>query len=209
MRETIERKLQEAGALSGMPESPLPATGDFDLNPEVREFYDRSRILRPAAVLIPLVERASGLTMLLTQRTDHLTHHAGQIAFPGGRAEPHDASPVETALRETREEIGIDPSLIEVVGQLENYETGTGFRVTPVVGFVQTGFTLALDPQEVVDTFEVPLDFLMNPANHQLHQRDWQGAKRQFYAMPYGERYIWGATAGMIVSLYKAIGSLK
>lgn len=209
MRETIERKLRETTKELGAAQSRAPLTGDFDLNPEVRQFYDQAKPLRPAAVLMPIIQRAEGLTMLLTQRTDHLTHHAGQISFPGGRAEAHDENPVETALRETREEVGIDRSFVEVAGLLENYETGTGFRITPVVGFVRAGFTLTPDAREVAEAFEVPLDFLMNPANHQLHERVWKGTTRQFYAMPYGDRYIWGATAGMIVSLYRTIKEPK
>lgn len=207
MRKFIEKKLEEAAAAGQT--SPQSQTGDFDLNPEARGVVKAAAPLRPAAVLMPLVERDTGLTMLLTQRTDHLTHHAGQVSFPGGRAEAHDDSPVETALRETHEEIGIDRSFVEVAGRLPTYETGTGFCITPVVGFIRTGFTLTLDPYEVAGTFEVPLDFLMNPANHQLHQREWQGMTRQFHAMSYGERYIWGATAGMIMSLYRAIGAPK
>lgn len=215
MREIIEQRLRGTGRLGtgGLGTGRLATggalrgagTGDFDLNPEVRTFYDAERPLRPAAVLVPLIERDRQLTMLFTKRTDHLHDHAGQVSFPGGRVEPRDPDMIETALRETEEEIGLHRSFINVVGQLQDYETGTGFRITPVVAFIRPDFTLTLDSFEVAETFEVPLDFLMDPANHQLHTRTWKGAERQFYAMPYGDYYIWGATAGMIVSLYRAI----
>ncbi len=158
--------------------------------------------LVPAAVLVPLVLRDDGLTVLLTQRTAHLAHHAGQISFPGGRMEDGDASPEDTALRETAEEIGLSPDRVHIVGRLDDYVTVTHFRVTPVVGLIQPGFDLTLDAFEVADAFEVPLSFLINPANHQRHHRQTpDGLKRYFYAIPYQERYIWGATAGMLVNL--------
>ena len=155
----------------------------------------------PAAVLVPLVERPDGYTVLLTQRTAHLEHHAGQISFPGGRVEAEDPSPVHTALRETEEEIGLDRQHVDVLGFLPEYRTGTGFRVTPVVALVNPPFKLALDPFEVAEAFEVPLGFLLDPANHKRHSLHYRGALRHFYAMPYGDYFIWGATAGMIRSL--------
>lgn len=161
--------------------------------------------LTPAAVLVPVVQREGGLTVLLTQRTAHLHDHAGQVAFPGGRCEEHDESPVSTALRETEEEIGLSPSRIEVLGLLPEYRTGTGFRVTPVVGLVQPPFDLRLDDFEVAEVFETPLDFLLDPANHQRHSIEIAGALRHYYAMPYQGYFIWGATAGMIVSLYRML----
>lgn len=158
--------------------------------------------LRPAAVLVPLVMRAEP-TVLLTRRTDHLHHHPGQVSFPGGRVETEDASPVETALRETEEEIGLARRHVELLGHLPIYRTGTGFEVTPVVGLVAPPFDLTLDDFEVAEVFEVPLAFLLDPANHQRHRIQVRGALREYYAMPYGEYYIWGATAGMIVSLQR------
>ena len=158
---------------------------------------------RPAAVLVPLVARAEGVTVLLTRRTDHLHHHPGQISFPGGRVEAHDASPVMTALRETQEEIGLDAARVELLGALPDYLTGTGFRVTPVVGLVHPPFALCLDAFEVAEAFEVPLAFLLDPANHRRHRLEHEGRVREYYAMPYGDYFIWGATAGMLMSLYR------
>lgn len=161
--------------------------------------------LCPAAVLVPLVERARRVTVLLTQRTEHLSHHAGQISFPGGRVEPRDRGAVDTALRETEEEIGLDRTHIEVVGRLDIYETVTGFSITPVVGIVDDGFSLRIDGAEVREAFEVPLDFVLDPANHQRHSREYDGARRYYDAMPYRDRYIWGATAGMLVNLSRRL----
>ncbi|NMG74529.1 CoA pyrophosphatase [Aromatoleum diolicum] len=159
--------------------------------------------LRPAAVLVPVVVRPDGLAVLLTRRTDHLHHHPGQISFPGGRVEESDVSPVMTALRETEEEIGLDPDRVELLGELPDYCTGTGFRVKPVVGLVHPPFELKLDSFEVAEAFEVPLSHFLNPANHQRHSMEYQGRMRQYYAMPYGDYFIWGATAGILVSLYR------
>ena len=161
-----------------------------------------SEDLRPAAVLVPVVRRDGGLTILLTQRTDHLYDHAGQISFPGGRAETHDESPAATALRETYEEIGLPHSLVEVVGALPDYTTVTGYRVTPVVGLVDPPPALTLDEFEVAEAFEVPLEFFLDPGNHQRNTLQYQGRTRYYYAMPYEQRYIWGATAGMLMNLY-------
>ncbi|WP_415033175.1 CoA pyrophosphatase [Azonexus sp.] len=155
----------------------------------------------PAAVLFPIVQRAEGYTVLLTQRTDHLRDHAGQISFPGGRVDAEDVSPQATALRETEEEIGLARQHIEICGYLPQYHTGTGFVVTPVVGLIKPPFTVRPDPFEVAEIFEVPLAFLLDPANHQRHSIFLRGALRHYYAMPYGRHFIWGATAGMIHSL--------
>lgn len=156
-----------------------------------------------AAVLVPLVMRPEGLQVLLTQRTEHLHAHAGQIAFPGGRAEPEDDGPVGTALRETEEETGLERRYVDILGALPDYLTSTGFRVTPVVGLAVPDFKLAHDPFEVADVFEVPLEFLMNPANHRLHTATLvDGIPRRYYSIPFGERFIWGATAGMLRNLY-------
>jgi 8-oxo-dGTP pyrophosphatase MutT (NUDIX family) len=162
---------------------------------------------RAAAVLVPLVDREAGLTILLTQRTENLARHAGQIAFPGGRVEEADADAIAAALRETEEEIGLDRRHVEPVGQLDRYITRTGFTVTPVVGIVSPPFELRLDPREVADSFEVPLDFILDPANRQRHSAEYQGVARYFYAFPYGERYIWGATAGMLVNLAELLAN--
>lgn len=180
--------------------SPAP-TGDHDLDRGARS----NAPLTPAAVLVPLVMRDAGLHVLLTQRTEHLNDHAGQVSFPGGRREESDAGSVETALRETREEIGLAEDFIEVVGLLDDYETGTGFRITPVVSFVSQGFTLNLDSFEVADAFEVPLDYLFDPANQQQRSRDFHGRRRHYYVFEYGDRVVWGATAGMLMNLYRRV----
>ncbi|MDL2358337.1 MAG: CoA pyrophosphatase, partial [Pseudomonadota bacterium] len=157
----------------------------------------------PASVLIALVARPGGLTMLFTQRTDHLNTHAGQISFPGGRAEPYDVSPIDTALREAQEEIGLDRRHVEIIGTLPDYLTGTGYHVTPVVGLVTPPFELTADPNEVAEIFEVPLAFLMNGAHHRrLSFALPAGGRRRFYAMPYQRHFIWGATAGMLRNLF-------
>jgi 8-oxo-dGTP pyrophosphatase MutT (NUDIX family) len=159
-----------------------------------------------AAVLVPLVNRPQGLQVLLTQRSADLPDHPGQISFPGGRVEEEDPSPVATALRETEEEIGLSRAHVEILGYLPEYRTGTGFRVTPVVALVKPPFELALDAFEVAEAFEVPLSFLLDPANHQRHSLHYRGALRHFFAMPYGDYFIWGATAGMIRSLTDRLG---
>lgn len=159
----------------------------------------------PAAVLVPLVVRPAGLQVLLTKRTAHLNHHPGQISFPGGRIEADDASPVAAALRETREETGLAPGSIELLGSLPEFDTTTGFRISPVVGMVHPPFALNPDPFEVAEIFEVPLSFLLDPANHQRHEIVWHGRLRHYWAMPWGDYYIWGATAGIILSLAQAL----
>ena len=161
--------------------------------------------LTRAAVLVPVIERPGGLTVLLTQRTAHLNDHAGQVSFPGGRCEETDPSPIFTALRETEEEIGLDPALIEVLGLLPEYRTGTGFSVTPVVGLVRPPFELNPDSFEVAEVFETPLAFLLDPANHQRYSMEIGGIERHYYAMPYEGYFIWGATAGMLVSLWRQL----
>ncbi|UGQ47488.1 CoA pyrophosphatase [Massilia endophytica] len=156
----------------------------------------------PAAVLVPLVMREEGLTLLLTQRTAHLNDHAGQIAFPGGRAEEYDASPIDTALRETEEEIGLNRRHVDVIGTLPLYYTGTGYSVTPVVGLIRPPFELKADPFEVADIFEVPMSFLMDGLNHKRLSAQLPSGRRSFYAMPYEQYFIWGATAGMLRNLF-------
>ena len=154
-------------------------------------------------MLVPLVARSDGLHLLLTERQPHLRSHAGQIAFPGGRIDNTDADAVAAALRETCEETGIAPDFVEPIGFLDTYLTSTNYRVVPVVSVLRPGFTVVPQQAEVKDVFEVPLAFLMNPANHERHSRDWQGHTRYYYAMPWQGRYIWGATAGMIRNLYR------
>lgn len=163
--------------------------------------------LTAASVLIPIVPRdpagGSGLTVIFTQRAAHLKYHPGQVSFPGGRVAAADPSPEATALRESQEEIGLDSDRVEILGRLPEYHTRTGYCITPVVGVVAPPFELRADASEVADIFEVPLAFLLDPANHQRHSRKWQGERRWFFAMPYEGRYIWGATAGMLVNLYR------
>nr|WP_197022609.1 CoA pyrophosphatase [Comamonas aquatica] len=175
--------------------------------PEVRkEARFAPRTPAHAAVLVPLVLREE-LTVLLTQRTEQLSTHSGQVAFPGGRQDPEDADATATALREAQEEVGLDPGQVEVLGSLPVYETGTAFMVTPVVALVQPDAALYPNPYEVADVFEVPLRFLLDPAHHQRHRLHWQGLEREWFSMPYldagRERYIWGATAGMLRNFYR------
>lgn len=178
------------------------AFSDDDLNPTAR-MIPAAEAPKPAAVLVGLVPRETGLNLLLTERQPHLRRHAGQIAFPGGRIDDTDADAVAAALRETEEETGIAPGFVEPVGFLDTYLTSTNYRVVPVVGMLKPGFTVTPHEAEVKDVFEVPLAFLMDPAHHERHSRDWQGHTRYYYAMPWQERYIWGATAGMIRNLYR------
>lgn len=173
-----------------------------------RRFTDRTPA--EAAVLLPLVQRER-LSLLLTQRTAHLSTHSGQIAFPGGKVDADDLDATAAALREAQEETGLPPSHVEVIGTLPQYITGTQFFITPVVALVRPGFTLQPNPDEVADVFEVPLDFLMNPANHRRHGFEWDGEMREWYSMPYQdgatERFIWGATAGMLRNLYRFLSA--
>ena len=177
--------------------------GDDTLNPGLPA--QPAAKLRPAAVLVPLVERGAGLTVLLTRRTDHLTQHAGQIAFPGGAREPEDADDETAALREAAEEIGLSPDRVRLIGRLGPYVTRTGYRITPVVGLVRPPFVLTPDPHEVAEVFEVPLDFLVDPGSLQMHSYELEGHRRYFYALPWQDRYIWGATAGMLVNLARRL----
>ncbi len=165
----------------------------------------REGSLKAAAVLVPLVNRADGLNVLLTVRSADLPDHAGQISFPGGRVEPADASLAAAALRETTEEVGLAPAHVSVLGELAHYETVTGYRVTPVVGWVEPPFDLAPDPVEVADVFEVPLAVLLEPANQKRHYRMLGTQRRDYWAIPYGERYIWGATAAMLMMLDRTL----
>jgi 8-oxo-dGTP pyrophosphatase MutT (NUDIX family) len=178
--------------------------GDFDLNPA--HLPTMPQELRPAAVLVPLVERPEGLSVLLTKRPDTMRQHAGQVAFPGGRCDPGE-TPWETALREAEEEIGLDPALVDLAGLCSPYQTGTGYHVTPVVGFVRPEtMTLTMNPDEVAVIFETPFGFLMDPTNYDQQERETpDGQRRRFYAMTWEDQYIWGATAGMLRALYQRL----
>ena len=177
--------------------------GDLDLDPAA---WERAGVVasRPAAVLIPVVDRPMP-SVILTVRTADLASHAGQIAFPGGKIDPHDESPLGAALREAEEEIGLAPALVEPLGYLDLYLTFSGFRILPTVARVAPGYALTLNQSEVSEAFEVPLAFLMGPENHQRHSRDWKGITRHYYAIPYQDRYIWGVTAGILRNLYEHI----
>ncbi|MDF2231357.1 CoA pyrophosphatase [Albimonas sp. CAU 1670] len=187
------------------------ASSDFDLNPHVLRPDAPAAPLRQAGVLCALVDRGdgAGLRVILTRRADHLRKHAGQVAFPGGGLEAGDDSLLHAALREADEEIGLNPDHVDVVGEIDGHETVTGFAVTPFVGFVPASFVARPDPGEVAEVFEPPLDFLMNPANQLRESRLHQGERRFFYAMPWQGRYIWGATARMLVGLSERIASLS
>ena len=198
VEQRLRARLDPLHALS----SPAPTRGDRDLNPD---WMDLPAPKKPAAVLAPIVRRPEGWTMLFTQRAHDTPAHPGQVSFPGGRVQAGDASALHTALRETEEEIGLARALIEPLGAWDRYDTGTGFSVTPIVGLVEPGFELTLDPREVADVFETPLAFLMNPANHERREAEWGGQLRRYYAMPYEDRFIWGATAGMIRALWERL----
>ena len=177
--------------------------GDLDLDPEM---WVTAGVVasRPAAVLVGIVDRPIP-TVLLTQRTGELSNHAGQIAFPGGKIDPSDANPTAAALREAHEEIGLESNFVEPIGYLDLYLTFSGFRILPTLARVAPDYALKLSEAEVADAFEVPLAFLMDAQNHALHSRDWKGVVRKYYAMPFGERYIWGVTAGILRNLYERI----
>ena len=181
----------------------IPGSGDPGTD-RMLEIIAREQPVRPAAVLIAVVDHAEP-TVLLTQRSPNLSEHAGQIAFPGGKIDATDKSPRDAALREAWEEVGLEGSHVDPIGYLDVYGTGFGFRILPTVARVKPGFTLTINHAEVVDAFEVPLAFLMNPANHQIHSKEFRGMERSYYAMPYAERYIWGATAGILRVLYERI----
>jgi len=175
--------------------------GDHHLNPGMRDLIVRPG-LRDAAVLVGVVDRGDEATVLLTKRTEAMRSHSGQVAFPGGRIDPTDATAEDAALRETQEEVGIGTDTIELVGRLPDYLTGSGYRIVPVLGIVRPDYLITINPDEVDDAFEVPLAFLMDEANHRRESRVWQEKERFYYTMPYGERVIWGVTAGIIRTLY-------
>ncbi len=204
-RDLILRRLAASGLPVGSEASRaapgLGARSDFDLHPHGRPGYVGERTLKPAGVLVGIVNRPAGPTVLLTQRTAHLKKHAGQISFPGGGWEEQDPHLEATALRETEEEIGLHPRHIEVLGQLSLYETSTAYSVTPVVAWIEPPFQLTADPFEVAEVFEVPLDWIMDRTNHTQESRVRDGRRRHYYVLPYQNRFIWGATAGMLVNL--------
>jgi 8-oxo-dGTP pyrophosphatase MutT (NUDIX family) len=205
-----ERSLEEraAGRLRREPpgflEPRCDLKGDHALNPA--SWGDLpSAMPRTAAVLVPVIEYQAGPSLLLTERATGLSSHSGQIAFPGGRMDPEDASPVETALREAEEEIGLNRGYVRPLGYLDPYLSSSNYFVLPVVAAVRPGAPLAPNPTEVAELFEVPLAFLMDEANHELHAREWRGSIRQYYAMPFGRRYIWGVTAGILRNMYERL----
>jgi 8-oxo-dGTP pyrophosphatase MutT (NUDIX family) len=181
----------------------IPLSGDQG-NERMLQIIAREKPIRPAAVLIPVVDHPEP-TVLLTLRSAHLSDHAGQISFPGGKIEATDASPLDAALREAEEEVGLVREFVDPLGYLDLYGTSFGFRILPTVAKVRPGFSLRISEAEVDSAFEVPLAFLMNPANHQLQSKEFRGVARSFYAMPFEQHYIWGATAGILRVLYERI----
>ncbi|MEM9573911.1 MAG: CoA pyrophosphatase [Pseudomonadota bacterium] len=183
---------------------PQVETGDFRFNPDLEETI-RNGAQREAAVLIGVLEGAKGPSVLLTERTAKLRSHSGQIAFPGGRVDDTDRTYAETALRECEEEVGIGGEHLEIVGEMPVYFTGSGYRIHPVLAVISGDYTLRANDDEVASIFDVPLSFLMDEGNHLKNSREWQGKKRYFYEMPYGERYIWGVTAGILRVMFERL----
>jgi 8-oxo-dGTP pyrophosphatase MutT (NUDIX family) len=202
LRRLIEERLKDSRPPTD-PHSAVPAGFSTDVDAAIRQYFPAAPAA--AAVLVPLVDHDEGLTVLLTQRATHLKNHAGQISFPGGRLEASDDGPLAAALRETEEEIGLSRQHVTFAGYLEPHLVLSGFWVTPVVGFVQPGFALTLDRSEVDETFEVPLLHILDAANHKARERTLGTTKVRVYDIPYGERHIWGATAGMLISLYRLL----
>jgi len=203
LRALARRKLVPSLAVEDLERATAPGPSDHALSGLRVDPADVARA-RPAAVLLPIVNRPDGLTILLTLRASDLRAHSGQVAFPGGKIDAGE-TPRNAALREAREEIGLEERFVEPLGWLDPYLTGTGFRIAPLVALVDPSFALKVNPLEVDEAFETPFAFLMDPANHRLDQREWQGRRRQFYAMPHEGRYIWGATAGMLRNLYEKL----
>lgn len=189
---------------SHLPPHPDQDFGDHHLNPEYSEMV-RKNATSDAAVLIGVTGIAAEPMVILTQRSPHLRTHSGQVAFPGGRIDPGDASPEAAAIRECQEETGIGPEHVETIGRLPDYHSGSGFRIVPVLAVITEGYTVVPNPAEVDEVFEVPLGFLMDEVNHRRGSKRWKGARRHFYEMPYGDRYIWGVTAGIIRMMYERL----
>jgi 8-oxo-dGTP pyrophosphatase MutT (NUDIX family) len=203
LRALARRKLAPSLGVEDLERATAPGPSDYALSGNRLDPAVIGRA-RPAAVLLPIVKRPQGLTILLTLRASDLRAHSGQVAFPGGKIDPGE-TPREAALREAREEIGLEERFVEPLGWLDPYLTGTGFRVAPLVALVEPSFALKVNKPEVEEVFETPFAFLMDPANHRLDEREWQGRRRRFYAMPHEGRYIWGATAGILRNLYEKL----
>lgn len=199
---SIDDWRRRAGQENGLTEA--AHLGDHALNPDLRDLI-LDRKLRDAAVLIAVVERNGVPSVILTQRTEQLRSHSGQVAFPGGRIDATDLTPEAAALRETHEEIGLAPEALEIVGRMPDYASGSGYRISPVLAVADPSADMRINPAEVADAFEVPLEFLMDPRNHKTESRIWQGKERFYWVMPFGERYIWGVTAGIIRTLYERL----
>lgn len=193
MTDPVEARLKRAL------DRPSGPSSDFDLNPAIRPVAGKP--MRPAAVLVPVWLRPEGAVMILTKRASHLKHHPGQIAFPGGKVDATDASPMDAALREAREEIGLDPARVRVIGTLPVHETVTGFAMTPFVGLIEGPFDPVPEAGEVEEVFTVPLTHVLTPARFAIEGRVWMGTRRRYYAVPYGPYYIWGATARILRGL--------
>ncbi len=202
-RSQAQNRLLSTPPIEAFDPNHLPPFGDHRLAENLAPAD--GRLHRPAAVLVPIIAHESGATLLLTERSAHLKDHAGQIAFPGGKIEAMDKDAEAAALREAEEEIGLHRQFVEPLGYLDPYLSSTGYRIMPLVGIVAPGFSLTLDIREVESAFEVPLSFLMDPTRHEIHHREWRGAQRRYFAMPYEDRYIWGVTAGIIRSLYERL----
>jgi len=201
MEQEIQARTELAQVKRALAVGRAAASSDFDLNAAFRAALPADRVLRPAAVLCPLVIRQGQVRVILTRRSSQLRHHPGQVAFPGGKVDAGDATPLAAALREASEEIGLDAAHVELMGELPEHETVTGFRMHPFVGLVSSDFAPRSDPGEVEEVFEVPLRHLLDPARCTVHSRQWRGQTRSYYAMPYGPYYIWGATARVLKSL--------
>ena len=202
LRRLIEERLKDTRPAASY-EAALPVGVSSAVDPVIRQFFPPSPVA--AAVLVPIVDHLDGLSVLLTQRSSQLRHHPGQISFPGGRIEAQDTGPLEAALRETEEEIGLTREHVNFAGYLDPHLVLTGFWITPVVGFIRPGFALKLDHREVDSTFEVPLRHILDPANHRSRERTIGTTAVQVYDIPYGEHNIWGATAGMLIALYRLL----
>ena len=205
-RVTLAHWLAQPHGVSQNSDAGFSDDGDSDL---LLNQTAPQKALKAAAVLILVINRPDAPTVLFTQRTAHLTDHAGQISFPGGRVEEHDRSTAHTALRETVEETGVDERCIAVLGSIPRYTTGTGYLITPVVGWMEPPVAYRPDPTEVEECFEVPLDYLIAPENHRLESAMYKGRMRQYYAIPYGRRYIWGATAGILVTFTRVLSNAR